>query len=1267
MSQLNVNTIAPQSGSSINFSGSLTGTSYTGSFGYITADNVVLTGDLTANRYIVSSSITNVIIATNSGSTNFGDSLDDTHIYTGSLKLTGSISASKFSGSFFGDGGGLSNVFTGTTPSASISTRLTNLVTGGVTLTHVTASGNISASGTVYASKFESAGTSGETISFNDNLNITGNITGSGNLEIAGNISGSATTTGSFGRVEATTLGGTLTTAAQTNITSVGTIGTGVWNGTAVASAYLDADTAHLSTTQTFSGAKTFSSTLNTAAITATGNISGSSTSTGSFGTVSIAGSPLIKGSSKGLVFDGDTIYAEGGWDKSYEFHSGANNNVALFLVTNAGANKFEIAMNNTNAQFSNRDSGRMDFYNNSHNFMTATSDGNVGIGIRTAGVKLQVEGKTLINNDLEVTGSISGSSTSTGSFGLLMQGGSTLSSFAGADGTETTFSGSVASTGSFGQGFIANKLGIGTTAPSHGLEVAFGTDYQQLKLTDTDTDNTTQRIGIVAQPYNAEADPLGVLAVYDGSASSFLGIGGTSGDSDANCPMEIRFYTAATHDANSSAPHIKMIINKDGDVGIGTTTPGVALEVIGSISGSASSTGSFGVLNLAQYNAGKGATTGNTYFGNGPGNSATSATYNTFIGDRAGEDNTTADHNTYIGSAAGGNAQTAHDNVAIGSQAFIGVGNDDSNYNVAIGRESLQSSGPGSNNISIGYRASYTLSTSDTIMIGYKAGYYITTGAKTTIVGTEAGEFATTADNSTFIGYKSAQGITGAKLTGHNNTAVGNESGLLLQGAAADNTLMGGSVGDVITTGTKNTIIGAGADPSSATAENQIVIGSGSVGLGDNQTVIGNSSQTHVVFGGDALISGSATSTGSFGNLKQIGTNVAVGSNALSSIESSGINNTAVGTGAGQTLTTGDHNVLIGAQHDTDDPITTGNRNIIIGWNAKTSANNVTNEIFIGAGTTSHGYATHTPAGNGNHTTTIGTAESTDFYAGLTGHNTVHGGDWISTKTNGIVSGSLTSTGSFGMVMAGGSEITAGDSFSDGTATTISGSVASTGSFGQISLDGEGYMVSPRFRAKASGETGYSTFYSMYTAGVAGFGNYIYMSGNSMFQRSGNLLLIKYPVRLESGNHIEADDYITKHYPAAGAGLVDYIRYPENNVIRFSAGGGIIDMIATGISGSLTSTGSFGRVDAQDGFYDAGTKLSDYVFEPDYDLRSLDEVETFISQSKHLPGVPSQDDIDSWNNMSLGSKQTLFLEKIEELTLYTLQLHKRIKELEKP
>ena len=70
---------------------------------------------------------------------------------------------------------------------------------------------------------------------------------------------GNLTYNPSTGRLTATQLAGTLQTAAQTNITSVGTIGTGVWQGTAIASAYLDSDTAHLSGTQTFTGAKTFS------------------------------------------------------------------------------------------------------------------------------------------------------------------------------------------------------------------------------------------------------------------------------------------------------------------------------------------------------------------------------------------------------------------------------------------------------------------------------------------------------------------------------------------------------------------------------------------------------------------------------------------------------------------------------------------------------------------------------------------------------------------------------------------------------------------------------------------------------------------------------------------------------------------------------------------------------------------------------------------------------------------------------------------------
>ena len=75
-------------------------------------------------------------------------------------------------------------------------------------------------------------------------------------------------------------------------------------------------------------------------------------------------------------------------------------------------------------------------------------------------------------------------------------------------------------------------------------------------------------------------------------------------------------------------------------------------------------------------------------------------------------------------------------------------------------------------------------------------------------------------------------------------------------------------------------------------------------------------------------------------------------------------------------------------------------------------------------------------------------------------------------------------------------------------------------------------------------------------------------------------------------------------------------------------------------------------------------TGWSDYVFESDYHLRSLSEVEDFISENGHLPDVPSAEEVAA-NGVSLGTMDATLLRKIEELTLYTLELHSRIAELE--
>ncbi len=74
---------------------------------------------------------------------------------------------------------------------------------------------------------------------------------------------------------------------------------------------------------------------------------------------------------------------------------------------------------------------------------------------------------------------------------------------------------------------------------------------------------------------------------------------------------------------------------------------------------------------------------------------------------------------------------------------------------------------------------------------------------------------------------------------------------------------------------------------------------------------------------------------------------------------------------------------------------------------------------------------------------------------------------------------------------------------------------------------------------------------------------------------------------------------------------------------------------------------------------------IPDYVFEPDYDLLTLDELETYIAKNKHLPNIPSAKEIEK-NGIGLGDLQVRELEKIEELTLYILQLNKRLEALEK-
>ena len=68
----------------------------------------------------------------------------------------------------------------------------------------------------------------------------------------------------------------------------------------------------------------------------------------------------------------------------------------------------------------------------------------------------------------------------------------------------------------------------------------------------------------------------------------------------------------------------------------------------------------------------------------------------------------------------------------------------------------------------------------------------------------------------------------------------------------------------------------------------------------------------------------------------------------------------------------------------------------------------------------------------------------------------------------------------------------------------------------------------------------------------------------------------------------------------------------------------------------------------------------SDFVFADDYKLPSLAEVEAFIATNKHLPNVPSEAEVLE-NGIDITNMQAIQQQKIEELTLYTIDQEKRI------
>jgi hypothetical protein len=146
-------------------------------------------------------------------------------------------------------------------------------------------------------------------------------------------------------------------------------------------------------------------------------------------------------------------------------------------------------------------------------------------------------------------------------------------------------------------------------------------------------------------------------------------------------------------------------------------------------------------------------------------------------------------------------------------------------------------------------------------------------------------------------------------------------------------------------------------------------------------------------------------------------------------------------------------------------------------------------------------------------------------------------------------------------------------------------------------------------------------------------------------------------------------------HIKRTASGLVDMVKLENNGGPQFLY---FDTAINTGWREGPNPSGAFVinetsnvqvaemRITKAGELFVAGTKLNvpDYVFEEGYPLMTLDELAAFIEENGHLPGVMTAADKERDGGINIAKLPIQLLEKVEELTLYTLEQQETIESL---
>ncbi len=504
-------------------------------------------------------------------------------------------------------------------------------------------------------------------------------------------------------------------------------------------------------------------------------------------------------------------------------------------------------------------------------------------------------------------------------------------------------------------------------------------------------------------------------------------------------------------------------------------------------------------------------------------------------------------------------------------------------------------------------------------VFVGGIAGRDITTGKYNVFTGYAAGLKTTTGTYNVFTGYNAGYQNT----TGSYNSFVGTSAGYN-NTTGVHNTFTGYHAGHSNTTGNYNSFVGYQAGRENTTANYNAFFGY-TTGY-ENTTGTFNS-----FLGGTA---GRYNTTGS--------ENTFVGFQSGFD-NTTGNKNSFLGRSSGRYNTTGVSNVFLG--FETGFSNTTGGSNSFMGNQAGYSNTTGNNNSFLG-----------TSAGRDN---TVGNANS---FIGMDAGNSNISGFFNSFM--GSKAGFLNTTGIYNSFLG----TYAGQYNKTGNYNSFVGTFADAIGANQTNLQ---RATALGYRAKVGVDDGLvlgDTSAVKVGIGTAYPNQRLTLRGNMNFVAYDNSLRLKNQPFLHFNEHESlALGLGAEIAPGAEKTLV---LGSEASQVKVP---GRAEVYALTLSefGNTKTDGQFLSVDQNGKVVLAQPRVqiasvadwSDKVFVPGYALRPLDEVEEFVKKNKHLPGVPSAEKMVA-EGMESAAFNAKLLEKIEELTLYVVDLEKKNAEI---